>query len=85
MPLTASGNKSSSSISIFPNPTSNVLFIKDARLYSEYVIVSVSGQIIHKGRITGSNIDVRALPTGTYILRLTDPNRVVYSKSFIKN
>lgn len=58
-------------LEFFPNPVSEMLFIKEASTSATYVIVDVAGKQVSKGNY-GSGIDVSELPLGTYTLSLID-------------
>lgn len=61
------------SISVYPNPTRDVLHISSASELenSHFGIYSVEGKLLMKDK-TGEQIDVSNLSSGMYILKLTD-------------
>lgn len=61
-------------ISIFPNPTSEYLFIKGAPNGSQVTIHNINGQIMHQSLIE-DKIAVDNLAPGTYILELISENK----------
>lgn len=75
-----------SKTSIYPNPTKDVINIQSEKSanYDQFEIVNAAGQIIKTGKLSGSNIDVKALPIGQYILKLSGKEASSVHK-FIKN
>jgi photosystem II stability/assembly factor-like uncharacterized protein len=61
----------SSPILLFPNPTSNNLFldIPPNEIFN-YVIYGINGETIKKGSLTGDSVDVSTLNAGTYSISL---------------
>lgn len=59
-------------ITIFPNPVSDYLRIQGAAPYVKYSIYDVQGRVIQAGQLRENSLDVRALPTGTYLLQLEE-------------
>ena len=63
----------SSSMVLYPNPTKDVLIIKNEELRIEnYNIFNVSGQVLIQGALSGETtvIDVKALPSGMYFIKI---------------
>lgn len=54
---------------VYPNPTSNVLYINDLYSKTKYEISNLNGSLIKTGE-TDSEIDVSALKSGTYIMEI---------------
>jgi len=72
---------------LYPNPASNLLFIKSRKAdISEVVISDLSGRILKK--VTGSDftesINVSDLVSGLYVVRVKDNNGKVYNQKVIK-
>lgn len=57
-------------ISISPNPATNVLHIKGIQENTAAVVYNTQGQVVSNTHLSGSNIDVSALPAGVYYLHL---------------
>jgi hypothetical protein len=56
-------------ITIYPNPVSNVLYIKNAGITIENVkIYDLNGRLIKEEKLDDNQIDVSQLPQGIYIL-----------------
>ena len=74
----------SSDISIYPNPTKDVLNIKlDAASHqASYSIYNMSGKLIKEG-ILNKQIRIEELMEGAYILKLNIDGKLI-SKKFIK-
>ncbi|WP_027377595.1 M1 family aminopeptidase [Kaistella palustris] len=60
---------------LYPNPVHNAFLLKGIAVNQEFIIYSVSGQIIKKGKYTAGNmISVKELPTGVYFLKIAGKN-----------
>jgi len=64
-----------STISIYPNPTHDFLFVKDGT-NSQVRILSLAGSLIEDTKFNGERIDVRNLASGVYILELRDSKNI---------
>ncbi len=68
---------------IYPNPTSDLLFIQDAKLGKyQYEIYSMSGSKVLSGNVSANEgIKVSSLPISLYLIKLKDSNgKIQYSK-----
>ncbi len=77
------------SIDIYPNPSDNVLKIDFANRImqeSKFIITNSKGKQVMKGFIgtESSQIDIRTLPNGVYILTTFEHDKVISSFRFIK-
>jgi surface protein len=70
-------------ISIYPNPTNNTLFISGNESPIAVSIYNVLGKEVLSIKNT-NNINIKALPSGVYTIRISDGMRQTNSK-FIKN
>jgi surface protein len=70
-------------ISIYPNPTSNTLFISGNETPISVSIYNVLGKEVVSKKNT-NNINVQALPSGLYTIRISDGIRQT-NRKFIKN
>jgi hypothetical protein len=70
-------------ISIYPNPTTNILYLNSQLIIKECTIFNLIGQQF-ECKIQNSKIDVSKLATGTYLLNITDPKGKTYTTKFIK-
>jgi hypothetical protein len=68
---------------IYPNPTTDFLTVETEQKL-QYQVVSGTGSVVQAGTTTRQNpVAVASLPSGIYILRLTDGKRSL-SKRFVK-
>ena len=56
-----------STISVFPNPVSDILYINSELKINKLIIFSIDGKIVFSGNNTNS-VDVSKLPNGMYII-----------------
>ncbi len=86
-PLSAIEEESVSGISIFPNPTSNMLYITSSETISEIEILNVMGQVVMQMDANGNNAicNVSDLSNGIYFIRIYgNENRNIYTRKLIK-
>jgi PKD repeat protein len=69
---------------IFPNPVSELLFIKGYTPDSHYMICDVVGNLVKEGILHSDNISVNDLPKGMYLLKFSG-NGAGAVKRFIKD
>lgn len=85
--VTATGitNNIADNIKLYPNPTKGIINLEGADFnMSNYVLYSVSGQIVKRGLIHDSIIDLSKEPKGIYILKIELKDTVI-QKSLIIN
>jgi endonuclease I len=70
-------------LSIFPNPAQDFLFIKSAGTVSDFTILNTLGQTVSQGSLTDKRINVTALKSGVYFVRLNVANEIII-KQFVK-
>ena len=73
-------------VSVFPNPVSNWLTVESATLREiSYSIYAQNGFLIDRGNINGidSNVDVRYLQEGIYLLQLTSQQQSTITKILV--
>jgi hypothetical protein len=70
-------------ISIYPNPTSNTIFISGNKTPIAVAIYNVLGKEVLSIKNT-NNINVQALPIGVYVIRISDDVGQT-NRKFIKN
>jgi hypothetical protein len=70
-------------ISIYPNPTNNTLFISGNETPIAVAIYNVLGKEVLSIKNT-NNINVQALPSGVYVIRISDGVGQT-NRKFIKN
>jgi len=80
--LAVNDNVKKINLSIYPNPTTDVLNIKTQDKIVEVSVYDVTGKAINTKLIDGK-INVNQLPKGNYILRITT-DKAIYQEKFIK-
>jgi len=78
--LLSINNKKQIAVSIYPNPTQDVLFFNVE--ISNYRIINGLGAIVKEGKSSNS-VDVSSLPSGVYTISI-DNNGSYYTSNFIK-
>ena len=75
-PLSASIVQQTNNVLVYPNPAEYDLTIENAVPNSRFVMLNALGQQVVSGSITYAKetVSLHRLPTGSYILQLTDPN-----------
>ncbi|MBS1535348.1 MAG: T9SS type A sorting domain-containing protein, partial [Bacteroidetes bacterium] len=63
---------------VYPNPFVDFVRV-DGMSSGQYKLYSIEGKRIREGILTGQNIDLSGLPSGSYLLQLSQENR---SKAF---
>ena len=58
--------------SVYPVPTENELMVPAKFSNCSYTIYNSSGQLMKQGTLSHTNIDVSQLPSGVYILQISD-------------
>ena len=77
-PSTGSGTEGSGGLTVYPNPASNILFVRLPQCDSptagqtEYRIINLMGQTLLQGTITAENqqINIEKLPAGMYFISI---------------
>lgn len=70
-------------IQIYPNPTTDALYISGLNHKAEVQLMNNAGQLLKKEKLTNNSVDVRSLPTGAYIIIIKDGDQTSVHK-FIK-
>lgn len=82
--LSTAENESKNGISIFPNPATDFLYIKNlTERNNNYTIFDNSGRILQQELLRDGKINVSALTSGNYILQITSKDKIQTYK-FIK-
>jgi Metallo-peptidase family M12/Secretion system C-terminal sorting domain len=72
-------------ISIHPNPVSDILFIDSETKMDRYQIYNSIGELVMSTKFTLANsVDVSDLKSGLYVLKLSDENNLLETTKFIK-
>jgi len=80
--LAVAENRQSKAVSIYPNPVSDILYVKNADA-SQYKISDISGRILKSG-VYQNGIVVSDLQKGTYLIHISDKNNQKTEKFIIK-
>lgn len=82
--LSTSEIKTSENPSIYPNPASDYIYIKNLKNLIIYKIIDVSGRLLKEGKVVSEIVDVSVLPKGNYLLQLITSENT-FNFKFIKN
>jgi len=69
--------------SVYPNPASDILYLKNIKNSKSYKIIDFSGRIIMQNSLNGNRISVKELKTGNYVLVIATSDKT-YTVKFIK-
>ncbi len=72
------------SISIFPNPVEDNLYILGLNNQALIGIYSIEGVLIKKEKVFDNKINVSDLTQGIYIINIIEKDRFIYSTRIIK-
>lgn len=75
------------SVSVFPNPTSETLFVTSNETFSQGIIYSVDGKLaktISEQELVAKTISVNELPSGVFYLLISSKSNKSYTTKFIK-
>lgn len=72
----------SDEITLFPNPTKDILSIETSVDYDEFQIFSINGKLV--GTYASSEIPVANLESGYYILKLIKDGNILNTERFVK-
>ncbi|HLP11090.1 MAG TPA: T9SS type A sorting domain-containing protein [Flavobacteriales bacterium] len=61
-------------VTLYPNPVSDILNVKNVKKFSQYAILNSIGEIVKSGVLNGEQIDVSAYANGIYFLLLERKN-----------
>jgi len=68
---------------VYPNPATNQIFVKGSDPHvSHAAILDIMGKVIFTS--DQSPIDVSSLPSGLFLIRITDKDKQIYTTKFIK-
>jgi hypothetical protein len=80
--ITVISNNNSTSIEIYPNPTTDILFIKGESC-STYQLINMKGSTLKSGTFAKS-LNITELSQGVYILKLLKEKEVIEILNFVK-
>jgi len=70
-------------VSIYPNPSADVVFIKTTAEYTSVKVTDVSGRLCYEG--IESKLSLGHLMSGVYTIEISMPNNGTYSQKLIIN
>ena len=72
-------------LSVYPNPASDRLQVETVDRIEHYEVYSITGALLRHGTVGNNSftLDLEALPTGTYLLKMTSEG-IVQTKRFVK-
>ncbi|MBQ2075875.1 MAG: T9SS type A sorting domain-containing protein, partial [Bacteroidales bacterium] len=75
-----------SSISVYPNPASDIVTISADEAITHIEIVSITGQTLRTEEVNSDRIDcnIESIPAGTYLIRIFGNTNVYVKKLVIK-
>lgn len=71
-----------SEMMVYPNPAKDRLYVQGLSEEMQYTIISITGAVVSSGR-TG-DINVSSLPTGFYVIKVQNDEKVIGVTRFIK-
>jgi len=75
---TSAGGDIMGTVSVYPNPVTNFLFIMDVNEFNSVSVLDISGKIVYSDTVDGNNItvDFIDMPSGVYLVKLSGGKRV---------
>lgn len=70
-------------LELYPNPTKSMLFVNDISKNANIKIYTLSGKLVLNREVTRNGVSVNFLPSGIYVVHLSDVNTVKVGK-FVK-
>ena len=70
-------------IKIFPNPTSNMLYVSNMSGANLISIFDLNGKLVIKEKLSEEQINVSSLQKGIYIIKIENKNNI-FSHKFVK-
>jgi hypothetical protein len=81
----------SKSISVFPNPAQDIIYVKnDEKPFGSlhYQVIDMHGKMMLEGQLTGGNsiqsVSINSIPPSVYLLKLTDSAGQKHQCRFVK-
>ena len=77
--------ENNATLSVYPNPAADLVTISSDNIVEDYEIYSITGAMVRRNKANDSTIviDVRDLPTGTYLIKLRTSD-TVQTQRFVK-
>jgi hypothetical protein len=73
-----------SKITVYPNPTTDILNISNTKKVLNYKIFDASGKIVLNGRPTDLSVNVSKLPKGSFVIQFETIENGLETRKFIK-
>ena len=67
--------KFNNTISLFPNPASDIIYLSNCPSDCEYTIADINGRIIKQGNLKENSINVQSIDNGIYFISIGDINK----------
>lgn len=86
-PTGVNENNNTIAVSVFPNPSSETLYVTSNETFSKGMIYSLDGKLaktISEQELLSKTISISELPSGVYYLHISSDNTKTYSSKFIK-
>ncbi|GAB4132053.1 MAG: hypothetical protein Fur0041_03030 [Bacteroidia bacterium] len=77
-------NKTKAAVSVYPNPSSDVINVQNVSSNASYVICDALGNTVAKGQFSTGCINVSALAQGMYFLQVFEGNQKTVTKFTVK-
>ena len=71
-------------LQVYPNPTSELLFIDSSEKISEILFKNMLGEIVLKTSFNNS-INVRFLPKGLYVIEIYEEQEIIFKDKIVIN
>ena len=72
-----------SEVQLYPQPADQVLKLKNGENIESYRIYDLAGKLLQEGKVHEARVNIGALPSGLYVIRLKDRSQDHYSKRLI--
>ena len=81
-----SDNSTTMSLTIYPNPSSQYLELRDIEesIIVDIMVLDMQGKLMSINSITSNKLDISSLKNGLYLLQVADLNGYVKTAKFIK-
>ena len=72
-------------VSVYPNPASSFVSVESSQMVDSYEVYDMAGAMVRRAAVgqKAFNLDIEALPAGTYLLKMTSEG-IVQTRRFVK-
>ncbi len=70
--------------SVYPNPFSEIIYIKSQSPIDELIVTNVLGEVVKKTKFTNGSFNGQELSNGIYFLQIYNKNRLIAVKRIVK-